>query len=194
MKKLDGITGEIIDAALKIHQGLGPGLLESVYESVLAKALEKRGFKVERQKPINFEFDGMEFSDGFRVDLLINDLVVVELKSVEKLAPIHGKQVLTYIRLMNLPIGLLINFGAATLKEGLKRIVNDLPASASPPVPSECECSARAQGGTPPREPEFDVNISLPRAPKGFPTFNSLTNYSPRPPRLRVSPKGFHTP
>ncbi len=132
MKELDDITGEIIDAALKIHQGLGPGLLESVYESVLTKALEKRGFKVERQKPITFEFDGVEFNDGFWVDLLVNDLIVVELKSVEKLASVHGKQVLTYIRLMNLPIGLLINFGAATLKESLKRIVNDLPSSASP--------------------------------------------------------------
>jgi len=132
MKELDDITGEIIDAALKIHQSLGPGLLETVYESVLAKYLEMRGFKVERQKPITFSFDGIEFNDGFRVDLLINDLVVVELKSVEKLAPVHAKQVLTYIRLMDLPIGLLINFGAATLKEGLRRIVNDLPASASP--------------------------------------------------------------
>jgi GxxExxY protein len=132
MKKIDDITGEIVDAALKIHQGLGPGLLESVYESVLAKALEKRGLKVERQKPISFEYDGTEFNDGFRVDLLIEDQIVIELKSVEKLAPVHSKQFLTYIRLMNLSVGLLINFGASTLKEGLHRIVNDLPSSASP--------------------------------------------------------------
>ena len=132
VKELDDITGEIVDAALKIHQGLGPGLLESVYESVLSKALEKRGLKVERQKPISFVYDEMPFDDGFRVDLLVADRVVVELKSVEKLAPVHGKQLLTYLRLMNLPVGLLLNFGAATLKEGLHRIVNDLSPSASP--------------------------------------------------------------
>jgi iron complex transport system substrate-binding protein len=132
MKEIDDITGEIIDTALKVHQGLGPGLLESVYESVLSKALEKRGMKVERQKPISFVYDDMSFDDGFRVDLLVADRVVVELKSVEKLSPVHSKQLLTYIRLMNLPVGLLLNFGASTLKEGLHRIVNDLPASASP--------------------------------------------------------------
>ncbi len=132
MKELDDITGEIIDSALKIHQELGPGLLESVYESVLARSLEKRGFKVERQKSISFVFDEMQFDEGFRVDLFIDDRVVVELKSVEKLASVHSKQLLTYLRLMNLPVGLLINFGAATLKEGLHRIVSDLEPSASP--------------------------------------------------------------
>jgi len=132
MNEIDDITGEIVDAALKIHQGLGPGLLESVYEMVLSKALEKRGLKVERQKPITFVYDDVTFDDGFRVDLLVDERVVVELKSVEKLAPVHSKQLLTYIRLMKLPVGLLINFGASTLKEGLHRIVNDLPSSASP--------------------------------------------------------------
>jgi len=131
MKEIDDITGEIVDTALKVHQGLGPGLLESVYESVLAKALEKRGLRVERQKPISFVYDDILFDEGFRVDLLVDDRVVVELKSVEKLAPVHSKQLLTYLRLMNLPVGLL-NFGASTLKEGLHRIVNDLPSSASP--------------------------------------------------------------
>ncbi len=132
LKELDDITGAIVDAALKIHRELGPGLLESVYEAVLARALEKRGFTVERQKTIRFEYDGMIFEEGFRVDLLVDARVVVELKSVEKLAPVHGKQVLTYLRLMNLRAGLLINFGSATLKEGLHRIVNQLPATASP--------------------------------------------------------------
>jgi iron complex transport system substrate-binding protein len=132
MKELDDITGAIVDAALKIHLELGPGLLESVYEAVLARALERRGFHVERQKAIRFEYDGMVFEEGFRADLLVEDLVVVELKSVEKLAPVHSKQLLTYLRLMNLPVGLLINFGAATLKEGLHRIVNNLQPSASP--------------------------------------------------------------
>ena len=135
MKEIDDITGEIVDTALKVHQGLGPGLLESVYESVLAKALEKRGLRVERQKPISFVYDDIPFDEGFRVDLLVDDRVVVELKSIEKLATVHSKQLLTYIRLMNLPVGLLLNFGASTLKEGLHRIVNDLPVSASPRIP-----------------------------------------------------------
>jgi iron complex transport system substrate-binding protein len=87
---------------------------------------------VERQKPICFEYDGISFDDGFRVDLLVEGRVVVELKSVEKVAPVHSKQLLTYLRLMSLPVGLLINFGAATLKEGLHRIVNNLDISASP--------------------------------------------------------------
>ena len=129
---LDDITGAILDASLKIHRELGPGLLESVYEAVLARALERRGFKVERQKVIRFEYDGMVFEEGLRLDLLVEGVVVVELKSVENLAPVHSKQVLTYLRLMNLSVGLLINFGAATLKEGLHRIVNNLPSAASP--------------------------------------------------------------
>ncbi len=132
MKSLDDITGAVVDASLKIHMGLGPGLLESVYEVVPARALELRGFRVERQKVIRFEYEGMVFEEGFRTDLLVDGCVVVELKSVEKLAPVHSKQVLTYLRLMNLQVGLLINFGAATLKEGLHRIVNNLPTSASP--------------------------------------------------------------
>lgn len=132
MRVLDDITGAIVDAALHVHRELGPGLLESVYEVVLARALEKRGLQVERQKPVRFEYDGMTFEEGFRTDLLVESVVVIELKSVEKLAPVHGKQLLTYLRLMKLPVGLLINFGASTLKEGLQRIVNNLPPSASP--------------------------------------------------------------
>ena len=131
-RELDDITGEIVDAAVKLHQGLGPGLLECVYETVLARALVRRGLTVECQKRVQFEYDGMQFEEGFRLDLLVENHVVVELKSVEKLAPVHKKQVLTYLRLMNLPVGLLLNFGAATLKEGLHRIVNQLPPSASP--------------------------------------------------------------
>jgi len=132
MKELDDITGAVVDAALKIHLDLGPGLLESVYESVLTRALQRRRLQVERQKTIRFEYDGMVFEEGFRTDLLVEGRVVVELKSVENLAPVHSKQLLTYLRLMNLQVGLLINFGAATLKEGLHRIINNLPSSASP--------------------------------------------------------------
>ncbi|HTI70520.1 MAG TPA: GxxExxY protein [Candidatus Limnocylindria bacterium] len=129
MENLDFITGEIIDESLKLHRGLGPGLLESVYEAVLAKSLAQRGLVVERQKPVPFEYGGIVFDEGLRVDLLVEKRVIVELKSLEKLAPVHSKQVLTYLRLMKLPVGLLINFGAPTLKEGLHRIVNDFQPS-----------------------------------------------------------------
>ncbi|HET6224265.1 MAG TPA: GxxExxY protein [Dongiaceae bacterium] len=131
-RSLDDITGEIVDAAYRLHTGLGPGLLESVYEAVLARDLQRRGLRVERQKPISFEYDGLQFSDGLRVDLLIESRVVVEIKSVESPLPVHHKQVLTYLRLLNLPVGLLINFGAPTLKSGLRRIVNGLAPAASP--------------------------------------------------------------
>jgi len=132
LKNLDEITGGIVDAALRIHIDLGPGLLESVYEVVLARTLEKRGFQVERQKVVRFEYDGIIFEEGFRTDLLVDSRVVVEIKSVENLSPVHCKQTLTYLRLLNLQVGLLINFGAPTLKNGLRRIVNNLPSSASP--------------------------------------------------------------
>lgn len=129
---LDEITGAVVDSALRIHKALGPGLLESVYEAVLARDLRQRGFEVERQKVLSFEFEGMVFDEGLRFDLLISHRVIVELKSVEKIAPVHSKQLITYLRLMKLPVGLLINFGAAPLKEGLHRIVNNLSPSASP--------------------------------------------------------------
>jgi len=131
MKDIDEITGSIVDAAYKIHTGLGPGLLESVYEAVLERELEKRGLVVERQKVISFEYEGMRFEEGLKVDLLVEGTVVVELKSVEKFAPVHAKQVLTYLRLLHLPVGLLINFGAPTIKEGLQRIVNNYQPSAA---------------------------------------------------------------
>jgi GxxExxY protein len=125
MKDINQITGVIVDAAYDLHTQIGPGLLESAYEAILARDLEQRGFSVERQRSVSFEFRGMRFVDAFRVDLLVEGVVVVELKSVEKLAPVHTKQILTYLRLMELPVGLLINFGAARLKEGVTRIVND---------------------------------------------------------------------
>jgi iron complex transport system substrate-binding protein len=131
-RDLDEITGIVIDAAIKLHQALGPGLLESVYEVILTRDLERRGLMVERQKAVRFEYDGLIFEEALRVDLLVESSVIVELKSVENLAPVHKKQLLTYLRLMKLPVGLLLNFGAPTLKEGLQRIVNNLSPSASP--------------------------------------------------------------
>jgi GxxExxY protein len=123
-RESEELSATVVDAAFHIHCALGPGLLESVYGAVLARSLEKRGLVVERQKAVTFEYDGMRFADGLRVDLLVNGCLVVEVKSVEKLAPVHSKQVLTYLRLLDLRIGLLVNFGAATFKEGCKRIVN----------------------------------------------------------------------
>jgi GxxExxY protein len=131
MREINEITGEIVDAAYALHTRVGPGLLESVYEMMLARVLELRGLKVERQKPVSFEFEGIRFEEGFRVDLLVEGRVVVELKSAERLARVHGKQVLTYLRLLELPVGLLINFGADSLSDGLKRVLN----SRAEPVP-----------------------------------------------------------
>jgi GxxExxY protein len=124
MRDTNVITGEIVDAAYDLHTRLGPGLLESVYEAVLARALEHRGLRIERQKPVSFEFDGILFEEGFRADLIVDGRVLVELKSVEKLTPVHSKQVLTYLRLLNLEVGLLINFGAALFKDGVHRVMN----------------------------------------------------------------------
>jgi iron complex transport system substrate-binding protein len=114
-----------VDCGLRIHRDLGPGLLESVYEAVLANGLQRNGLSVERQKPISFRYDGVRFDEGFRADLMVEDSLIIELKSVERLAPVHGKQLLTYLRLTGQPLGLLMNFGAETFKEGCKRIVNN---------------------------------------------------------------------
>ena len=131
-REINEITEIIIDTSLNIHKKLGPGLLESVYEIVLFKKLEQFGLKVERQKSIPFEFESIQFEKGFIVDLFVENLVVVEIKSVDKIAPVHQKQVLTYLKLLNLQVGLLINFGGATLKEGLQRIVNNYSATSAP--------------------------------------------------------------
>ncbi len=129
---IEEVAKEIVYSSVKIHKDLGPGLLENVYESILEKELIKRGLFVERQKLVIFQYDGIEFNDGLRIDLLVERSVVVELKSVEILAPVHSKQLLTYLKLMHLPLGLLINFGAGTLKEGLHRIINGyIPTSSS---------------------------------------------------------------
>lgn len=130
-KDVESISADVVDAAFHIHTDLGPGLLESVYEAVLTAALQKRGLIVERQKLVSFDYDGMHFSDGLRVDLLVARMLVVELKSVEAIKPVHPKQLLTYLRLLKLPVGLLINFGAPTFKEGIKRVVNNHHSFAS---------------------------------------------------------------
>jgi len=116
----------IVDAAYHIHRRLGPGLFESVYEVILAYALNSRGLKVERQLPVPIVFDGIEFDEGFKADLVVEDKVIVELKSVEKIAPVHKKQLLTYLRLADKRLGLLINFGASLIKDGIFRVANRL--------------------------------------------------------------------
>jgi GxxExxY protein len=126
MKEHNLITGNIVNAAFQIHKQLGPGLLESVYEAVLFHELKTRGFHVERQKPISISFNGMNFDEGFRADLVVEKKVIVELKSIEKVIPTHKKQLLTYIKLSGLRVGLLINFSEYLIKNGVTRIVNGL--------------------------------------------------------------------
>jgi iron complex transport system substrate-binding protein len=125
-------------------------LLESVYEVVLGKMLERRGLLVRRQAPIAFEYEGIRIDEAFRVDLLVDGCVVVELKSVERLAPVHKKQVLTYLRLMNLDVGLLINFGSPTAKDGIHRIVNSYTG-------------ARPGSRAPSASPRLRVSPAVPR-------------------------------
>lgn len=130
--EIDDVTGAVLDAAIKLHQRMGPGLLEVVYEQLLAAALKRGGFDVERQVPIDIVDEGATFPAAFRIDLLIDRRVIVEIKSVERVAPVHEKQVMTYLRLTGLEVGLLINFNSARLRDGFQRIVNGYVPSASP--------------------------------------------------------------
>ena len=116
----------IVDVSYKIHTRLGPGLLESVYEAILFHELSKRGLKVDRQKPIPIIWDGMHLDIGFRSDLIVEDQVIIEIKSVEKISNVHLKQLLTYIKVTDLKLGLLINFNEALIKNGIKRVANGL--------------------------------------------------------------------
>jgi iron complex transport system substrate-binding protein len=124
MVDLEAVASATIDVAFRLHRDLGPGLLESVYETVLAAKLTQLGYEVRRQMPVSFTFEGLSFDSAFRIDLVVAGRLLVEIKSVERLNAAHAKQLLTYLRLTDQPLGLLINFGGATLKEGLRRIVN----------------------------------------------------------------------
>lgn len=124
--ELNLITGRIVDAAVRIHSTLGPGLVESVYEKILARDLVRNGLHVERQKWQSFEFEGLLFEDAFRPDLVVQNAVVVEVKSVSSIPAAHEKQLLTYLRLLDLRVGLLLNFGAPLMKDGIRRLVNRL--------------------------------------------------------------------
>jgi GxxExxY protein len=120
------IAAQIVDAAYKIHVKLGPGLLESVYLAVLAYELKKRGLTVDTERELPVLYEDVRIETGFRIDMIVEEKVIVELKSVEKLAPVHGKQLLTYLRLADKRLGLLINFGEARIKDGIQRIANQL--------------------------------------------------------------------
>jgi GxxExxY protein len=122
----NAITKEIVDAAFKIHTTLGPGLLESVYQTVLAYELQQRGLQVRNHQPAPIFYGSIRMDTGFQADLIVEDKVIVEIKSVEALAPVHKKQLLTYLRLADKRLGLLINFNSVLIKDGIHRIVNGL--------------------------------------------------------------------
>ena len=122
--RIEEVAKIVVDCGYHIYRRLGPGLFESVYESILAQSLSGRGLKVERQKPVEIKYDEMVFSEGLRADILVEDCLLLELKSVEALNPVHMRQLLTYLRLMNLPLGLLMNFGAATYGSAVQRVIN----------------------------------------------------------------------
>lgn len=127
-EELNSISGVVLDAAIAVHRELGPGLLETAYEACLEFELLERGFRIERQKELPVIYRKVSVSCGFRIDLLVNELVIIELKSVERLDRIHEAQVLTYLKLTGLHLGLLINFNVTRLMDGFKRLVRDFPS------------------------------------------------------------------
>ena len=129
--EINTITGAIVDTAYRIHEDIGPGLFESVYELVLADMLSNTGFSVQRQVPVPIRIGGKVYDEGFRADIIVEGQIIVEIKSTEQLARVHKKQILTYLKLSGLPIGLLINFGGELLKGNIERIAN----LSAPPLP-----------------------------------------------------------
>ena len=123
--ELDHLASIVVDCGFHIHANLGPGLLESAYEMILFEKLKKQGLQVERQVPINIDYDGIQIEAAFKADLIIQRMLVVELKATEGMPPLYGRQLLTYLKLMNLPLGLLINFGMGTFKQGVRRVANN---------------------------------------------------------------------
>jgi GxxExxY protein len=130
---IDGVTGEVIRAAIEVHRRLGPGLLESTYEACLAFELTDRGLRAERQRPFPLFYRSIKLEPAYRVDLLVQESVIVEVKALEQLLPVHHAQLLSYLRLAALPVGLLINFNVTSPKRGIRRIVNSYSPSPRPP-------------------------------------------------------------
>ena len=126
-EELNELSGVVLEECIRIHRELGPGLLESVYEMVLGASLARRGLKIDRQVPVDINFDAINFAAAFRIDLLVEDVLILEIKSVERLASLHAKQLLTYLRLTNRPLGLLLNFSGETMTAGIRRVINDYP-------------------------------------------------------------------
>jgi GxxExxY protein len=129
MNEIDRIAKQIVDAAFRVHTKMGPGLLESAYEACMVHELKKRGFGVERQKPQPAMYDDLEIEVGYRIDILVDDKVIIELKAVEQLAPIHQAQLMTYLRLSGKTLGFLINFNVPLIKDGIRRIANNFQES-----------------------------------------------------------------
>ena len=184
-----------VECSYKLHVDLGPGLLESVYEALLARSLSNRGLKVDRQKPIRIRYQDVTLEEGFRVDLLVEDRLVIELKSTERHMPVHAKQLLTYLRLMNLPIGLLRNFGAPTFKAGCRRIVNNHTDFAASRLRVHQFCTAGNGRGSPSIHGgavmtfadvlgAFGGFANLPEGSNGTTTSESKTNF------LSAAPEG----
>lgn len=121
------ISAAVVDAAIQIHRRLGPGLYESVYEAILAHELVKRGLQIKRQVAVALQYDELTFDEAFKADLLVENKVMIELKSLETLLPVHRTQLLTYIKLANVRLGLLLNFGATFMKDGVERVANHMP-------------------------------------------------------------------
>jgi iron complex transport system substrate-binding protein len=168
---IEGLAKTAVDCGFQLHDDIGPGLLETAYQAFLAASLAERGLRVEAQKPVPVAYRGLVVREAFRVDILVEGTLIIEVKSLERLAPVHAKQLLTYLRLMNQPLGLLMNFGADLFRNGLKRVINNRSefagrfASASSPL-AEAEpgftrsteaptgpARSRAASGRPGREP-----------------------------------------
>ncbi len=124
-KPIDTISSDVVGEAIRIHRELGPGLFEKVYETVLAGSLARMGYHVETQVQVPIQYDGMTFDAAFRIDILVDRRLIVEIKCIEQLTRVHAKQLLTYLRLMRQPVGLILNFSGLTMKEGVRRLVNE---------------------------------------------------------------------
>ncbi|MDX1624998.1 MAG: GxxExxY protein [Wenzhouxiangellaceae bacterium] len=125
--RLEAVASLMIDEAVRLHRALGPGLLESVYETALSDALRRRGLQVDRQRGISIRYRGSTFENAFRADLVVEGIIILEIKSIERVTPTHRKQLITYLRLSGLHLGFLLNFGSALMKDGIVRVVDRLP-------------------------------------------------------------------
>ena len=132
---IEALAKVAIDCGFQLHDEIGPGLLEAAYEAFLAASLAERGLRVEVQKPAPVTYRGAVIREAFRIDLLVEGMLIIEVKSLERIAPVHSKQLLTYLRLMNLPVGLLMNFGSHLFRDGLKRVINNRSDYLAPPSP-----------------------------------------------------------